>query len=82
MSKVLGKYLLETEFKTNTATGNGSTTAFNLTNTPIGIHALWVYLNGLFQTPTTDFSLSGATVTFSTAPANTKSIVFRYIKKD
>ena len=81
MSKVSGKYLNEADFKSNSATGNGSTSAFALSDTPISIHALWVYVDGLFQRPITDYTLSGDTVTFITTPAQDQSLDFRYIKR-
>jgi hypothetical protein len=47
--------------------GNGSTTAFNLTVTPTTEDAIDVYISGVYQQKTT-YSLSGSTVTFTTAP--------------
>lgn len=80
MSKLLGKHIDPDIFRRNTSSGNGSTTAFVLADTPIGSGALWVYVNGLEQQLTTDYSLSGDTVTFVTAPANAQSIDFNYIR--
>lgn len=47
---------------------NGSNTAFTLANTPIS-NTECVYLNGLLQEPGgQDYTISGATITFVTAP--------------
>ena len=81
MSKLIGKYIDPAIFRKNSASGDGSTTAFVLASTPIGSGSLWVFVNGLEQQLTTDYSLAGATVTFITAPANAQSIDFSYIRE-
>ena len=55
---------------------NGSTTTFNLTASSIAMEpvvapALLVSVNGVLQQPLTDYTISGSTVTFTTAPAST-----------
>ena len=55
---------------------NGSTTTFNLTASsvamePVVAPALLVSINGVLQQPLTDYTISGSTVTFTTAPAST-----------
>ena len=50
-------------------TGDGSTTGFFVTSIKT-VDKFLVFLNGVFQRPTTDFSYSGTTLTFGTAPAN------------
>ena len=47
--------------------GDGSTVDFTLTNNPGGIANTQVYLNGVYQQKTT-YTVSGAVITFSTAP--------------
>ena len=81
MAKLEGRYLDPNDFRKNSATGNGATTAFVLSDAPIGSGALWVYVNGIEQQLTTDYSLSGSTVTFVTAPAAAQSIDFTYIRR-
>jgi hypothetical protein len=51
----------------DTFTGNGSTVDYTLSTTPANENAIDVYLNGIYQNKST-FSLSGSTLTFSTAP--------------
>ena len=55
---------------------NGSTTTFNLTASSIAMEpvvapALLVSVNGVLQQPLTDYTISGSTITFTTAPAST-----------
>jgi len=63
---------------TNSFTGNGSTTAYTLSVTPANLHAVNAYISGLRQDNST-LSLSGNTLTFSTAPPNGASIEIRSI---
>jgi hypothetical protein len=44
---------------------DGSNLAFTLSHTPI---LLWLYKNGVFQTPGVDYSLATATITYTIAP--------------
>lgn len=53
--------------ETPSGTVNGSNTAFTLAATP-ATGSVKVYLNGLRQTLTTDYTVSGSTITFVTAP--------------
>lgn len=48
--------------------GNGSTTAFTLSATPAFAAALDVYISGVHQELTADYTVSGATLTFVAAP--------------
>ena len=50
-------------------TGDGSTTGFTVSANKT-VDQFLVFLNGVFQRPTTDFSYSGTTLTFGTAPVN------------
>jgi len=52
---------------TRNATGDGSTVAFTVTN-GMTVNNTLVFINGVFQRPTTDYSVSGTTLTFGTAP--------------
>ena len=62
---------------------NGSTTTFNLTSggtafTPPDVDDLFVVRNGVVQNPTQDYTSTGSTITFTTAPANTESVWILY----
>jgi hypothetical protein len=50
--------------------GNGSTTTLTLSSTPASVNDVAIYLDGIFQRPTNEYTLSGSTITFTTAPAN------------
>lgn len=53
----------------NQFTGNGSTTAFTLSQSVTDENNTFVFINGVYQDKST-YSISGATLTFSTAPQN------------
>ena len=50
-------------------TGDGSTTGFTVTSGAT-VENVLVFLNGVFQRPTTDYTVSSTTLTFGTAPVN------------
>lgn len=59
---------------------NGSNTAFTLANTPLSGTEM-VFLNGLLQEPSSqDYSISGTTITFVTAPVSGDRIRVTYLK--
>ncbi len=58
--------------------GNGSTTAFTLANSTT-TNASVVRINGVVQRNSTDFTVSGTTITFTTAPPNaSNNVVVQY----
>ncbi len=59
-------------------TGDGSTTAFTVTADTAVANVL-VSVEGVLMLPTTDYTISGTTLTFATAPANGAEIAFRYL---
>tara|TARA_B100001559_G_scaffold227751_1_gene191514 strand:- start:7178 stop:9118 length:1941 start_codon:yes stop_codon:yes gene_type:complete len=61
-----------------TFTGNGSTTTFTLSNLFTTDGAV-VFYNGQHLTPTTDYAISGQTLTFTFTPVNSSEIVVRSI---
>tara|TARA_A100001011_G_scaffold79868_1_gene82736 strand:- start:15 stop:611 length:597 start_codon:yes stop_codon:yes gene_type:complete len=61
---------------TRTGTGDGSTTTFTVTNGTTVDNVL-VMENGVTQAPTSDYTISGTTLTFGTAPASGVNIVVR-----
>jgi hypothetical protein len=50
--------------------GNGSTDTLTLSPAPDSVNDVAIYLDGVFQTPGTEYTLAGSTITFTTAPAN------------
>jgi len=58
---------------TDTFTGNGSTTGYTLTVTPISTNYVFVNIDGV-QQQRANYSLVGNTLTFTTAPPNSSKI--------
>ena len=67
-------------YSSGVATGDGSTTAFTISANRAVADVL-VHVNGLLMTPTADYTISGTTLTFQTAPASSAEIDFRYLPK-
>ena len=65
-------------FTSGSATGDGATTDFTIESNRTVDNVL-VVVNGSVKTPTTDYTISGTTLTFGTAPANSAIISFRYL---
>tara|TARA_R100001440_G_scaffold54406_1_gene74223 strand:- start:186 stop:6605 length:6420 start_codon:yes stop_codon:yes gene_type:complete len=63
----------------NTFTGDGSETAFTLSQAPESEDNVIVFIEGVYQNPN-DFVLNGTTLTFDVAPANTRKIVVYHVK--
>jgi hypothetical protein len=63
-------------YVTRTGTGDGSTVAFTVTN-GVTVNDVLVTENGVLQAPTTDYTISGTTLTFGTAPGAGVNIVIR-----
>ena len=63
-------------YNTRTGTGDGSTTGFTVTS-GVTVDDVLVTENGVLQAPTTDYTISGTTLTFGTAPASGVAIVIR-----
>ena len=60
--------------------GNGTTTPFTLSHSVTNPQSIIVTLNGVAQEPTTDFTVSGTTLTFTTAPAATSDIMVYFLE--
>ena len=65
-------------YTAGTATGDGSTVAFTI-NSGRAVADVLVIVNGVTLVPTTDYTISGTTLTFSTAPISGAEIQFRYL---
>jgi hypothetical protein len=63
-------------YVTRTYTGDGSTTGFTVTSGTT-VNDVLVTENGILQVPTTDYTIAGTTLTFTTAPANGVTIQIR-----
>jgi len=58
-------------------TGDGATTVFTLSGSPLTENATFVFINGVYQQKNT-YTVVGTTLTFSTAPPNTSIIEVVY----
>ena len=67
-------------FTTNVFTGDGSTTAFTLSQAVSSVNDCIVHVGGIYQVPTDAYTVSGTTLTFTSAPANTRKIVVYSVK--
>jgi hypothetical protein len=77
-SGVLSFGAMTLSYSSGTATGNGSTTAFTISSGRT-VEDVLVFVNGFQLTPTTDYTISGTTLTFITAPASSAEITYRYL---
>jgi hypothetical protein len=65
-------------YTAGSATGDGSTAAFTI-NSGRAVADIFVVVNGVTLVPTTDYTISGTTLTFAVAPAASAEIQFRYL---
>jgi hypothetical protein len=73
-----GDVSISLSYTKGTNTGDNSTTAFTI-NSGRSVNDVLVLVNGFLLTPTTDYTISGTTLTFVTAPASSAEIVVRYL---
>ena len=66
-------------FQVNTYTGDGSTTAFTLSQAPDSEDNIIAFIEGVYQNPN-DFILNGTSLTFDEAPENGRKIVVYHVK--
>ena len=65
-------------YTAGSATGDGSTAAFTI-NSGRAVADIFVVVNGVTLVPTTDYTISGTTLTFALAPSASAEIQFRYL---
>ena len=79
IKKVQKSYLNPTlTYASGTATGDGSTVAFSI-NSGRTVEDVVITVNGFHLTPTTDYTISGTTLTFVLAPVASAEISIRYL---
>jgi len=66
-------------FTVDTFTGNGTSDTFSLSVEPATANALMVTVNGLHKTPTTDYSISGTDLIFTSPPSNSTAITVMHL---
>jgi hypothetical protein len=64
--------------ETPSGTIDGTNTAFTLSFTPNPIASMTLWLNGVEQVPTTDYTISGATITYAAAPDSVDLMIAGY----
>ena len=77
-SGVLSFGAMTLSYSSGTATGDGTDTTFTISSGR-SVEDVLVFVNGFQLTPTTDYTISGTTLTFQTAPANSAEITYRYL---
>ena len=66
------------DYQYDAFTGDGSTVAFTLSNSGVPTNSAFVFYNGVCLKPTTDYSISGNTMTITFAPVSASEIMVRY----
>jgi hypothetical protein len=67
------------QFALNSYTGDNTTVNFSIASGATAANTL-VTLNGVLQTPNVDYTVSGSTLTFTSAPSSGQAILFRELK--
>jgi hypothetical protein len=65
-------------YSSGTFTGNGSSTTITISSGR-AVNDVLVFVNGICLVPTDDYTISGTTLTFATAPVNGGEITVRYL---
>lgn len=65
-------------FSYDTFTGNGTTTVFTMSQSALSAKHVLVSVAAVLQTPETAYTISGTTLTFSSAPPSGAAIIARY----
>lgn len=75
-STIVGQVPIALAFKQESLTGlvNNLNLVFTTTSIPVTSASTFVYINGLLQDNGTDYSLSGSTITFATAPVSGQTL--------
>ena len=73
-----GKFIPATLGATTLLTGDGSTVNFTINNL-YTVNNILVFVNGICLEPTNDYTVSGTTLTFVTAPVSAATITIRYL---
>lgn len=66
----------------NAFTANGTGTTYTLTNTTSNANSLIVFVDSVIQEPQTNYTVSGTTLTFTSAPANGANVDVRYFAQN
>ena len=77
----IGNQVTSVPFIIDTFSGNGSTTTFGpMVRAPAGTASIAVFISGSYKTPTTDYTVSGDNIIFTSAPAvGTNNIIVHHL---
>lgn len=67
-----------TDYVYDSFTGDGSATTFTLSNAGVSTNNAFIFYNGIALKPTSDYSISGTTLTLTFAAVNASEIMARY----
>jgi len=67
---ILGNQIRSVPFTVDTFSGDGSDTTFDLSRIPASTSSIAVFINGSYQSPTANYTLSGVTINFTAAPSS------------
>jgi hypothetical protein len=62
-------------FTVDNFTGNGSTTTYTLTDTPYSANSILVTVDGIVQTASTNYTVSGTTLSFGSSAPDTGAVI-------
>jgi hypothetical protein len=62
-------------FTVNNFTGDGTTTSFTLTDTPYSANSILVTVDGIVQTASTNYTVSGTTLSFGTSAPDNGAVI-------
>ena len=79
-SPILGASTVSTGYVGRSYTGDGVTTNFTVTS-GANVFNVLVFLDGICQMPTTDYTISGTIITFIPAPLSGMSIQIRELPR-
>jgi hypothetical protein len=65
---IIGNPLITTNYISDSFSGDALTVAFTLSQAPASAASIAVYISGLYQIPTSAYTISGTTLTFTGAP--------------
>lgn len=65
---ILGNQIRTAPFTVDVFSGDGSDTSFVMTRSPASTSSVAVFINGLYQRPTANYSLDGVNINFAAAP--------------
>lgn len=67
---ILGNEIRSAPFTVDTFSGNGLDTSFALSRAPASTSSVAVFINGLYQRPSANYTLDGVTINFATFPVS------------